>query len=207
MFKISPNQAPTPTGFLRGASLGTLLESATEGRSKMQSSPSCWPGKGLEKMIFFLPYFLNTHGRPSRSPWGWTPVEGGRMFPPAPGVVPELTPRPCPEVGLGRNSRLPLAAQTPGSVSDQPVLGSTVPLEFSGTPRPWEQRKGNVPLGESGFAAPSVRAPTRHRPQPAGRDSNTARPPSEAITAGRNSDLVQGNSVFPRCRVVRAWVI
>lgn len=34
MIKISPNQAPTPTGFLRGASLGTLLESATKGRSK-----------------------------------------------------------------------------------------------------------------------------------------------------------------------------
>lgn len=41
----------------------------------MQSSPSCWPGKGLEKMVF-SPYFSNPHGRPSRIPWGRTPWKG-----------------------------------------------------------------------------------------------------------------------------------
>lgn len=41
----------------------------------MQSAPSCWPGKGLEKMVFF-PYFSNPHGRPSRIPWGRTPWKG-----------------------------------------------------------------------------------------------------------------------------------
>lgn len=152
-----------------------------------------------------FPYFFKHPWEAQQKPLGLDAHRRGLMLPAAPGVVPELTPRPCPAVGLGRNSRLPRAAQGPGSVSEQPVLGSTVPPESSGTPQPWERRKGNVPLGESGLAAPSVRAPIRHRLQPAG--TATQRPPSEAITVRRNSDLVQGNSVFPQCCVVRAWVI
>lgn len=38
-------------------------------------------------------------------------------------------------------------------------------------------------------------------------ESIAVKPPSEAITARVNLDLVQGNLVFPRCRVATAWVV
>lgn len=68
----------------------------------MQSSPSRRPGKRLENMIFFFPsYFLNTHGRPSRSPWGWTPVEGGQDVPSSPRSCARAT--SVPGGGAGQN--------------------------------------------------------------------------------------------------------
>lgn len=199
MFKISPNQAPIPTGFLRGASLGTLLESATEGRSKCNHLHQAGLGK-VQKGLFFSS-FLNTHGRPSRNPWGWMPIEGGRMFP----AAPELTPRPCAALGLSMSSRRPRAAQAPGSVSEQPVLGSTVPPESGGTPEPWERRKGNVPQKRAAWQRRLSGHPSGTACSQLGQRHSEA--PSEAITGGRNSDLVQGNSVFPQCCVARVWVV
>lgn len=119
----------------------------------MQSSPSCWPGKGLEKMIFFFfPYFLNTYGRPRRSPCGWTPIEGGRMFPPALRVVPE--PRPCPEVGPGRRSRPnPRLRVRPAGPEAPPSLRSP-----ARSLRPGSKGRGTSVLER----AASQRRPCRH---------------------------------------------
>lgn len=60
MFKLSPNQAPTPTGCSRGASLGTLLESATEGRSRCSHlhPAAC---ERFRKEIFFFSLFFFKH--------------------------------------------------------------------------------------------------------------------------------------------------
>lgn len=169
----------------------------------MQSSPSSWPGKGLERIIFFLVFKHPSEAQ--QKPLGLDAHRRGRMFPAAPGAVPELTPRPCAALRLGMSSRRPRAAQAPGSVSEQPVLGSTVPPESGGTPEPWERRKGNVPQKRAAWQRRLSGHPSGTACSQLGQRHSEA--PSEAITGGRNSDLVQGNSVFPQCCVARAWVV
>lgn len=60
MFKITfkiPNQAPTPHCFLERGLPWHDTGICHWRQEQMQSSPSCWPGKGLEKMIFFSLFF------------------------------------------------------------------------------------------------------------------------------------------------------
>lgn len=170
-----------PTGCLRVAFLGTLLESATEGRSKCSQSPSCWPGKGLENMIFF-PLFFEHAREVQQNSRGRMPVEG------------EL----CQSHVLARRwGRAGRPVQPKACV--RPARGSAVPPGPGGSPPPWEQRKWSIPLGEERPRS-AVCAGIAPAPPAAGRESNAAEAPPAEITVSRNSD-------FPQRRVVRAWVV
>lgn len=174
---------PPPTGCLRGASLGMLLESATEGRSKCSHLHRAGLGK-VQKRWFFPLFFKHSWGAQQNS-LGPDALERGRMFPRSCARAASL-----PGAGAGRDIQY---SPKPGSVSSQP----------GASPPPWEQGKGSIPVGESGLAAPSVRAPLRHRLQPA----REQRRQEQSLTVRRDSDLARGNSDFPQRRVVRAWVI
>lgn len=135
-------------------------------------------------------------GGPAEFPGAARPGRG-RMFPRSCARAASL-----PGAGAGRDvpSR---PAQSPGSVSGQPGPGLRSAPEPGASPPPWEQGTGSIRVGESGLAAPAVRAPLRHRLQPA----REQRRQEQSLTVRRNSDLVRGNSDFPQRRVVRAWVI
>lgn len=136
----------------------------------MQSSPSCWPAKGLEKMIFF-PLFVKHPWEAQQKSLGQDAHRRGQDVPPAPGVVPELRPHHGPEAGPGRTSRLAPCASS----------------------QAWEQRKGNIPHGESGFAAPSARASTL---QPAG----TATPGTHRLKQSLSAEI------RTLCKVIRVFL-
>lgn len=97
----------------------------------------------------------------------------------------------------GRAFKLPALPRA----SDQPVLG------HHRTTQPRMQRKGNVPLQETVFEQCQRELHQSGTFLAGSEESNAVKPPSEAITARINLDLVKGNSVFPRCCVATAWVV
>lgn len=132
----------------------------------MQSSPSSWPGKGLERILFFLvfkhpweaqqkPLGLDAHRRGQDVPCGprscaradTTCLRGAR-------AGHELPTAPC-----SPSPRLCVRAASPGLHSPSGVRRD---------PRALGAKEGERPSKESGVAAPSVRAPIGHRLQPAG---------------------------------------
>lgn len=169
----------------------------------MQSSPSSWPGKGLERIIFFLVFKHPWEAQ--QKPLGLDAHRRGQDVPCGPRSCARADTTSLRGARAGHELRRPRAAQAPGSVSEQPVLGSTVPPESGGTPEPWERRKGNVPQKRAAWQRRLSGHPSGTACSQLGQRHSEA--PSEAITGGRNSDLVQGNSVFPQCCVARAWVV